>query len=387
MKILFCNYEYPPIGGGGGVINAALAEELAKQHDVTVLTSRGLDLPPEERTNGVRIIRVPVLFRRQQAAANVPSLLAFLPSATRAGRLLLDRENFDVINTHFALPSGPVGQFLSKYASIPNVLSVHGGDLYDPSKWMSPHRHFLLRMWIRRLLKRADCVVGQSENTLENMRRYYTPNISAELIPLGISRPLAATGAREDYGLPADSTILVTVGRLVARKAVDRLVDSMATLKSHGTSLIVIGSGPEEEALNKKIVSLGLQNCVHLMGQVSDVDKIKLLGLSDIYVSTSQHEGFGLVFLEAMACGLSIICYDHGGQTDFLEHGRTGYVLPLNDAESFTEHCQRLVDDQKTRQEMGKRNLLRVEEYFIDSCASRYEDIFNKVISDYERRH
>ena len=147
MRILFCNYEYPPIVGGG-VINATLAEELAKRHDVTILTSQGLDLPPEELLNGVRIIRVPVLFRRQQAAANLPSLLAFLPSGIQVGKRLLDRENFDVINTHFALPSGPVGQSLSRSASVPNVLSVHGGDLYDPSKWMSPHRHYFLRAWI-----------------------------------------------------------------------------------------------------------------------------------------------------------------------------------------------------------------------------------------------
>ena len=380
MKILFCNYEYPPIGGGGGVVNAALAEELANRHDVTILTSRGLDLAPEELSNGVRIIRVPVLFRRRQAAANVPSLLAFLPSARKSGRQLLSRESFDVINTHFALPSGPVGQSLSRYASIPNVLSVHGGDLYDPSKWMSPHRHYLLRAWIRRLLKSADYVVGQSENTLANMRRYYSPEIPAALIPLGISRPSAVTGTREDYGLPGDATILVTIGRLVARKAVDQLVDSMVTLKSFGASLIVMGSGPEQGALSEKIVSLGLEDCVHLLGQVSDVDKVKLLGLSDIYVSTSQHEGFGLVFLEAMAQGLPIVCYDFGGQTDFLDDGLTGRLIELNNTDSFVRSTRELIEDRDRRAAFGKENLKRVEDFFIDTCAARYELIFDEVV-------
>ena len=92
MKILFCNYEYPPLGGGGGVINAQIAIELAKRHDVTVLTSQGLDLPKEEVIDGVRIIRVPVFFRQFQAAANFASMLAYLPNGIKAGRALLSKE-------------------------------------------------------------------------------------------------------------------------------------------------------------------------------------------------------------------------------------------------------------------------------------------------------
>jgi hypothetical protein len=80
LKILFCNYEYPPLGGGGGV-----ARELARRHEVTVLTSQALGLEGESTEGSVRIIRVPVFFRRQLAVANFPSMLAFLPSATLNG--------------------------------------------------------------------------------------------------------------------------------------------------------------------------------------------------------------------------------------------------------------------------------------------------------------
>src|SRR5437899_147046 len=147
MRILFCNYEYPPLGGGGGVINALLAEEMAKHHEVTVLTSQGRQLPPVPLENGVRVVRSPVFFRKQEAVASLVSMLSFLPMGVRTGKELLRRTEFDVINTHFVLPTGPVGDALSRYAGIPNVLSLHGGDLYDPSKWTSPHRHPVLRGW------------------------------------------------------------------------------------------------------------------------------------------------------------------------------------------------------------------------------------------------
>ena len=112
------------------------------------------------------MIRVPVLGRKDQATASIISMMSYIPLAIRAGKKLLKTERFDIINTHFVLPTGPVGDTLSRFAGIPNVLSLMGGDIYDPSKFTSPHRHPLLRVWVRRLLRRADLVVGDSGNIL-----------------------------------------------------------------------------------------------------------------------------------------------------------------------------------------------------------------------------
>ena len=123
MRILFCNYEYPPLGGGGGVINALLVQELAKRHEITVLTSQGLGLPRESIENGLRVVRVPVFFRRQEAVANLASMLAFIQMGITGGRNLLRQDQYDLINTHFVLPTGPVGDALSRFAGIPNSRS------------------------------------------------------------------------------------------------------------------------------------------------------------------------------------------------------------------------------------------------------------------------
>ncbi len=384
MKILFCNYEYPPLGGGGGVINALLAEELTKRHEVTVLTSHGLGLPKEEFVNNVRVIRAPVYFRRQKAAANIPSMLAYLPMGVMAGKKLLKAESFDIINTHFALPSGPVGQFLSKYADIPNVLSVHGGDLYDPSKRASPHNHAPLRAWIRHLIRQSDTVVGQSLNTLKNMHEFYTPEIEGIRIPLGIKRPPRKSANREKYGFSQDDVLFITVGRLVSRKAVQQLIDMMSKLKDTNSHLLIIGSGPEEEMLREKATSLNINKQVHFMGPVEESEKFQLLNMADVFASTSQHEGFGLVYLEAMACGKPVVCYDYGGQTDFLENDKTGYVIKLNDEEQFTNSCKKLLEDKASRTRMGEENIRRMEELFIENCARSYEDVFSKAIENYK---
>lgn len=380
MKILFCNYEYPPLGGGGGVINALLAEELASRHDVTVLTSQGLGLPAESIVNDVRVVRVPVFFRSQQAAANVPSMLAYLPMGIAAGKRLIRANQFDVINTHFVLPTGPVGDALADFGRLPNVLSVHGGDLYDPSKWMSPHRHFILRKWVKRLLQKADSVVAQSRNTVENVHTYYNPSLDIVRIPLGIKRPAVDVATRTEYGFTDDQVLLVTVGRLVARKAMDQLITMLKDLGKPDAHLLIIGSGPQEQTLRQKASELNLSDRVHFMGHTDERDKFRLLQMSDIFVSTSQHEGFGLVFLEAMASGLPVICYGFGGQTDFLVDGVTGHVVPLNDLTMFTDRCRKLISDRATSQRMSDENRLRVEELYIDNCARQYEQLFEKLI-------
>ncbi len=381
MRILFCNYEYPPLGGGGGVINALLAQEMAKRHEVTVLTSQGLGLPQESMENGVRVVRVPVLFRRQAEVANLLSMAAFIPRGIKVGKKLLQDNHYDVINTHFVLPSGPVGDILARLGGIPHVLSPLGGDLYDPSKRLSPHRHLLLRAWIRWLLRRSNMVVWASTNTLENMRRFYTPEIEGVYIPLGIQRPEQDAASRQQYGFAQDEVLLVTVGRLIPRKATSQLLTAMQALRQERVRLLIIGSGPEETLLKEESAKKHLENHICFVGHVEEAEKFRLLQMCDFYVSTSQHEGFGLVFLEAMACGLPIVCYNYGGQTDFLEHTTTGYLPALNDLESFVDYCRCLIKDRDLRLRVGQENLRRVNDLFIDRCAERYEEIFREAMA------
>jgi glycosyltransferase involved in cell wall biosynthesis len=381
MRILFCNYEYPPLGGGGGIVNAALARVLARRHEVTVLTSRAFDLPSDEMVDGVRVVRVPVFFRRRMSSANLPSMAAYVPGAIGKGIGLLRREKFDIINTHFAVPTGPVGYVLSKIGRLPNVLSVHGGDIYDPSKKLSPHRHFFLRWVIRGLLGSADCVVAQSQNTKDNLFRFHADCLTVDLIPLGIDKPPEVTADRRELGFRDDDILFVTIGRLVARKRVDQLLKMLSRLEQTNAKLVVIGSGPESEYLKELASSLGLADRVHWTGFVDEKVKQQILQASDVFVSTSEHEGFGLVFLEAMAYGLPVVCYDHGGQTDFLRNGRNGFVVRLNELAEFTESCAQLAADKSMREEFGSNNQEDVKTFFIDRCADKYESKFQEVIA------
>jgi glycosyltransferase involved in cell wall biosynthesis len=386
VRILICNYEYPPIGGGGGIFTSLLGQELATKHEVTVLTSRVSGIPLDRFENGVRVIRVPVYFRKQLTVANLPSLITYIPMAIKGGEKLLKGNQYDLINTHFALPTGPVGDALARFAGIPNVLTLHGGDLYDPSKLTSPHRNPLLRTWIRRLLRRADVVVASSYDTLENMRLYYTSEIECIRIALGIKSSRLENVPRSRYGFGDDEVLLVTVGRLIARKALSQLIEVIESLKLENVRLLIIGTGPEDESLKQICSRMKLGHKIIFLGFLGEFEKLNILKICDLYVSTSQHEGFGLVFLEAMQSGLPIVCYDKGGQTDFLKNEETGYLIKLNDLSQFINHCRILIGNPNLRKKISAHNKLKAKEFDIHRCTALYEDLFNRTLTTFNAK-
>ncbi len=368
------------MGGGGGVVMAAMARSLAERHDVTVLTSRAAGLAAESTDANVKVVRVPVFFRRHLAVANMPSMAAYLPMGLWRGLQLGRQQRFDVINTHFAVPSGPLGDWLSQRLDVPNVLSVHGGDLFDPSKKSSPHRHAFLRRAVSRLLERADSVVAQSRDTARNVEQIYGVHRKVELIPLGIDRPPRDVRAeRSDFNLPEDAFVMVTAGRIVPRKASTQLVDTLAAVPD--AFLLVVGDGPEAAAVREKAAALGVESRLRMLGYVSDEVKYSAYAVSDVFVSTAQHEGFGLVFLEAMSFGLPVVCYNRGGQTDFLSTPETGDVIQLNDLQAFNTAVRALRESPERCASVGRHNLEKVENYFIERCAQRYEELFESAIA------
>jgi glycosyltransferase involved in cell wall biosynthesis len=380
MRILMFNYEYPPLGGGGGVVHALIAEELAKQHRVCVITSGAKDLPPWEERGGVEIFRVPVPGRSALAAASLVSLLSYPPAAWPKAWRLLRRERFDIVNSHFAIPTGFGSLPVAKIAKIPHVLSIHGGDIYDPSKRLSPHRNAVLRSAVDAVLQASDAVIAQSNNTRDNTYRFYRYRGPIHLIPLGIRQPEYRTVGRAELDLPEGVFLGVTVGRLVKRKALDELLRVLADPECNRVHLVVVGDGPELTALQECAGALAVSDRVTFLGQVDEERKWQVLEAADAYLSTTMHEGFGLVYLEAMAAGLPIVTYDHGGQVDFLRDTATGYLVRSGHFDDFVSAVARVAARPDEAAEMGRHNRELFPRYRIEACAEAYESFFQGIL-------
>jgi len=167
----------------------------------------------------------------------------------------------------------------------------------------------------------------------------------------------------------------------VKRKALDQLLLALTRPACAAVHFLVIGAGPEGDAWQAQARALGLESRVRFLGRVEETRKWQILQHCDAYVSSTLHEGFGLVYLEAMAAGLPVITPDHGGQVDFLKDGENGYLVRAGDTEALAGAIARLAADPDQARRMGQANLAASPRHRVEHCAAGYEALFERLIA------
>ena len=385
MKILLINYECPPLGGGGGVECYQIAQELAKSHQVDYLTSGHKGLPDYEKKYGINITRVRIFGRKNLATATIFSMVSFFPSALFHGIKMCLSHKYDVINAHFVLPSGLPAVILAKIFKIPLIMTIIGGDIYDPSKKWSPHHYWIFKKLIHWLLKQSTFIIAISQNTKDNAIHYYRVKKNIEVIPLGFVRPTYEIVPKpDDNNIKSEDTILISVGRLVTRKRYDIAIEAVNQLiqKGHLIKYLIAGDGPEEQYLKNLVEEKNIAESVIFLGFITEQKKYQYLSNSDIYILSSLHEGFGICLLEAMHCGLPIVATNNGGQTDFLTDGKNVLFVSPHDASGLCEAIEKLLIHDTFRKEMAEFNKKDIQNYYIEKIVNKYEYIFKKSLNN-----
>lgn len=385
MRILLLCYEYPPIGGGGGIGAQQYAEEwVASGHDVTVLTSRCPGLAAEQTVNGVMVKRILTIGRKDRATSSFVSMFCY--NVIGLLHILLHRRKlkaFDVINTHFSIPTGPMAWAASKLLGLPNVLTIIGGDIYDPSKKSSPHRSAFFRFINHWILNAADRVIAISSDTKKRAEHYYRVQRPIDVINYGFKPPVGAAGDGTDFSFIPGKFYLIAVGRLVERKGFDVLIQSMKHLPDD-VHLLLIGDGPLESVLRAIISQTGLAQRVHLLGYRKREAIHSLLQRSNCYVLSSMHEGLGIVVQEAMCAGLPVVATDNGGQVDLIKNGRNGLLVKAGDDKALAAAIHRIYDDGELADRMKRHNLEDIQSLYIEHNSTLYIDVFQKLIGPRE---
>ncbi|MEO6077667.1 MAG: glycosyltransferase family 4 protein [Candidatus Andersenbacteria bacterium] len=382
MNILFINFEYPPLGGGGGVMTADIARELANKNTVYVITTAFENLKKYEFIDGVHVYRVGVIGRTTMPTATLISLMTFAPAAFFKGLEITRKHAFDVINAHFIIPSGVPALMIAQIRKIPLVVTLIGGDIYDPSKEISPHQHEFLRKTVRFIARHAQALTAISHDTKQRAMELHNIKQSIVVIPIGLVPTNAEKLPREALGFTDQDFVCVSIGRLVPRKGYDTLLETFKQLPN--AKLIIIGDGPMKRGLESKIAKYEISERVHLAGFVPEKEKQAMLRSADLYVSAAQHEGFGIVFLEAMDAGLPIVAANDGGQKDFLEHGSNALLVAPHDAKGIATAITNLIEHPEIRKNMSDRNMHDVKKYYIQHTASLLEQQLLNAIKSYD---
>lgn len=375
VKILVLNYEYPPIGGGGGRVSQVLGRQLARRgHQITVLTSRIQGMERDDWTDGYRVHRVQC-FRSRADRCTVPEMFAYVIASAAPAVALARRWRPDIMHVHFAVPTGPVAYLVHRLVGIPYVITAHLGDVPGGV----PEQTEGLFRWLGRftvpIWRAASAVTAVSSFTAALADRAY--GISPLVIPNGMDVSRYPPTVRR----PSSPIRFVWVGRFQAQKNLLFGLQRLADVQDLDWRLDLVGDGPDREEAEGLTRATGLSGRVTFHGWVTPDEADRVMAGADVLYVTSLSEGLSLVTVQALACGLAIVGSRIGGLTDVVEDGVNGLLCSLEDPEAFVKALRYVCEDPDRLIRMKAASRARAERFDLERITDRYEEIFRAVVA------
>jgi len=288
-------------------------------------------------------------------------------------------QQLDVLHVHYAVPHA-VCAFLAKQMvgdHLKVVTTLHGTDITVLAQDES------LKDLIRLAINESDAVTAVSKDLIRETHELLdiTRNIDLtyNFVDKRMYYPRDTTELHKDYAF-GDDRVLMHISNFRPVKRVSDVVEIFAKVNQKVPSrLLLVGEGPDLPKIQFQIQELGLTDRVMFLGKQDDIPQV--ISLADILLLPSEKESFGLVALEAMACGVPTVGSQAGGIPELIIHGETGYLAPIGDTEKMAEHAIELLTDHSLMQKMIKNCLDRSQrEFSNERMMAEYEHIYYRVL-------
>jgi phosphatidylinositol alpha-1,6-mannosyltransferase len=275
-----------------------------------------------------------------------------------------------MIHAARCLPEGWLAWMLSWTHGIPYAVYVHGEDVTTAA---TSREH---RAMVRRVFARAKFIIANSQNTATILREHWQlPDAKVRVIYPGVDTR-RYTAAPQDEAVRADldwndRQVVLTVGRLQQRKGQDMLIQALPLVRERYPNVLyaICGEGEEEPRLRQLVANHQLEAHVQFLGAAHDDRLLAAYQQCDLFAlpnRTIDHdiEGFGMVLLEAQACGKAVIAGDSGGTRETLLPGETGWIVDCTDPAPLAEKLIAAFSEQGRLEQMGRRARQWVVERF-----------------------
>lgn len=377
--------------GGMNVYIRELSREMGRRaHTMDIFTRRTDPLTPEvtvidERT---RVIQI----EAGEADTGKADLRRHLP-LFRSGVAAFQRRegvDYDLVHSHYWL-SGWVGQALKAEWETPHVIMFH-------TLGEAKNRHHLQERepgyrinGERAIALDADRVIcagaGEREMLIDT---YGVPAPRIVTVPCGVDtekfRPGSRMRARRRLGLDPCEPVVLFVGRIEPLKGIDVLLRAASAVDA-GFRLLVVGGDRKDNERKSELralaAELGIEAKVTFRDAVAHDELPLYYNAASICAVPSYYESFGLVAIEAMACGVPVVASRVGGLKETVQDGRTGYLVPWHCPEPFAERLDLLLRNEPLRRSLGREARAAAERFRWSDVAARVEDIYHELVSQY----
>ena len=353
MRILIVSEMSVPYAVGGGEVRyGLLARELARRgHEVTWLSMRQRQSPDEEIIDGVRHLhRGP----RIQHPPSRPLLAMLRFMLTAFWHVLTHR--YDVVDcqTYAPLPAVWLACLVSRQRMVATIHDVSRSGSGHDGQWMTNR--------FRRLIGLAETVlyripygriIAVSQSTADALvNRWGVPAARVHVVRNGIELPSETAASPA----PPRDIDLIYAGRFVPTKNIGDLIEVVRTLHAAGVvgRAARVGEGPLRDEMAAKARAAGLADVIEFTGRKGNAEVLDLLRRGKVFFHASSREGFPVVMVEAMACGLPVVAYRIPGVVDVIDDGVTGVLVEEHDTAAHAAACRRLLEDAAERERLAR---------------------------------
>ena len=349
MKIAMVG-QFPPHFGGVGVHIHTLSKKLVEEgHEVFVITYPHKEI---RDIDGIHVIGT--------KGINLPGIrgLMFKNNAKKELEDLIKKEDIDIIHGHYLFPAGAAAVEVGNKHNIKTYVTAHGSDMFELYK-SKP----FMRPTIKKVLKNADGIFAVSKALRQEIIATGVSGIAEKTKLSWNSVDITKFSLKDDdsfkkeFGL-FDKPIVLFVGNLIKRKNVGALLEAKKIAKSD-YYLVIVGDGPLSKKLRKKVEDENIPDVI-FTGSRTDVENI--IPNCDFLVLPSFSESFGLVLIEALACGKPVIGSDVGGISEIINED-VGLLVNPNDISLISNSIDRLVDDEELRAKLSANARNRAKDF------------------------
>ncbi|ENH97322.1 lipopolysaccharide biosynthesis protein [Gracilibacillus halophilus YIM-C55.5] len=367
---------YPSVGGSG-IIATELGKMFAnKGHEVHFITS---SVPFRLDTFYSNIFFHEIEMNHYPVFQYPPYDLAL---ATKIAEVI-DTEGIDVIHAHYAMPHAICAILAKQMAKHPVriVTTLHGTDITVLGIDRS------LKKMIEFGIEQSDAVTAVSSSLVKQTKQMLDVQKPMKVIYNFINEEeyyprQAEEHVKAKYNISNEEKVLIHISNFRKVKRVQDVVQTFEKINRNMPSrLLLIGDGPEYSTVYELVRQMNLEDHVHFLGKQKNIPE--LLSISDLKLLLSEKESFGLVLLEAMACGVPCIGSDVGGIPEVIQHQRNGYIEKLGDIDSFANRAISLLSDSEKWNDFSQQAEKTVKEEFASqSILQQYETLYDQVIGE-----